>query len=597
MPFLVKDLIEGRPLPTTCKLDDSAQAALALMIEHDYSQLPVVDADERPVGLVSSDSIVRALHYFDISLTALRVSHALIKVTRNQLHHREDDLFELLDLLRDTYAALIVDGDNKLEGIVTSYDATEYFRRRSEDIMLVEDVEMMVREYILAAFMGSNGELKQEELDAFVAETLSDNSDLRGRFAKALAAYLAGENGAKPKIDQTLLNTAWEHMASKGKKHDFSDLTLANYVALLTRKDRWTFYQPTFGLEPRALYKMLDEVRKIRNGLAHFRGEISHHQRDLLRFCSDWLARHQPTLPAPPVAPPTIVGSGDAVQEAHTSSAEGTVQGPVAASEEPQPPVFEEHPQRESRYEPLARYLQGQPPETDAIEMTFVAIEELIGDQLPPSARRHRSMWANDPSSRPQAQQWLDAGWRVSRVSLDDERVVFTRNKESERAYISFFTELQAELERSAPGLFQFLPSDGRYFVGVGTVRTAGKTVASFYCSFTRTKRFRVELYLDTYEQRTTKQLFDALSDRKEEIEAEVGDKLSWERLDDNRPSRIARYYPGTINDAPGALANLRARAVEAAKRFVPVLRRHLIDVIPDVLGTSVSEPVVETLR
>lgn len=599
MPFLVKDLIEGRPRPMSCKLDEPAQAALAVMIEHDYSQMPVVDAEERPVGMVSSDSIVRALHYFDITLPALRVSHALMKVAR---HHLEDDLFELLDVLRDSYAVLIVDSDNKLAGIVTSYDATEYFRRRSEDIMLVEDVEMMVREYILAAFTDPNGELKQDELDAFVAETLSENNDLRGRFAKALSAYLAGESGTKPKLDQTLLNNAWQHIATKGKKRDFSDLTLANYVALLTRKDRWQFYQSTFGLEPNALYKVLDEVRKIRNGLAHFRGEISAQQRDMLRFCSEWLARHQPAPPAaqlvatPVIINTSIISSPEITQVPDVLNAEGTVQ-PQPALEEVQPPVVEETRSGGSRYEPLARYLQSQPADIDSIELSLTAIEEIIGDPLPPSARRHRAAWANDPTNKPQAQQWLDAGWRVSRVSLDDQRIVFTRNKEYERAYIAFFTELQAELERSSPGLFQYLPSEGRYWMGVGTIRVPNKGVAWFYCSFTRTRRFRVELYIDTHNQQTTKQLFDALQDRKEQIEAEVGDKLSWERLDDNRPSRIARYYPGTINDAPGALANLRARAVEAAKRFVPVLRRHLTDVIPDVLGSPVVEPVVETPR
>lgn len=594
MPFLVKDLIEGRARPLSCKLDDPAQAALAVMIEHDYSQLPVLDADERPIGMVSSDSIVRALHYFDITLPALRVSHALLKASR---HHLEDDLFDLLNVLRDTYAVLIVNSDNKLVGIVTSYDATEYFRRRSEDIMLVEDVEMMVREYILAAFTDPNGDLKQDELDAFVAETLSDHNDLRGRFTKALATYVAGDNGAKPKLDQTLINMAWQHIATKGKKRDFNDLTLANYVALLTRKDRWAFYQSCFGLEAGALFKMLDEVRKIRNGLAHFRGEISPRQRDLLRFCSDWLARHQPVLPTPTLGGPAHSSVPEAAQGTQAEAFALNGQPPLAAPEDPPPAMVEDQPAQDSRFEPLARYLQAQAVDLDAVELTLTQIEQLIGDALPASARRHRSMWANDPATRPQAQQWLEAGWRVSRVNLDEERIVFTRNKEYEQAYLKFFTALQTDLEQAAPGMFQFQPSEGRYWMGVDTIRIPNKGMAWFYCSFTRTKRFRVELYIDTHDQQSTKQLFDALSDRKEQIEAEVGDQLSWERLDANRPSRIARYYPGSINDTSGALANLRARAVEAAQRFVPVLRRHATDVIPGILGSPVLEPVVEMSR
>ncbi|NTV65423.1 MAG: DUF4268 domain-containing protein [Oscillochloris sp.] len=603
MPFLIKDLIEGRPRPLACAVDAPAQDALAMMIEHDYSQLPVVDATNHPLGMVSSDSLLRALHYFGITLQKLRVSHGLIKTSK---YHPEDDLFELLDALRDSYAALIVDSDECLVGIVTSYDATEYFRRRSEDVMLVEDVETTIREYILAAFTDASGDLKRDDLDAFVTETLSDNRDLRTRFSKAIATYTAGDQTGKPQVDQARLNEAFKQFAAKGQQRAFEDLTLANYVALLTRKDRWDFYAPTFGLEPSALFSVLDEVRKIRNGLAHFRGEISTRQRDLLRFCSDWLARHQPTMPTTvalvatsitagaPILDQPILGTSVTTQAANSGSAHGVVHDSIALSEAPQPPDAEEGQSSDSRYVPLARFLQSQPSDADAVELSFAAIEEIIGEQLPASARRHRSMWANDPISRPQARQWLNAGWRVSGANLDAERIVFTRNKEHERAYLTFFAALQAELEQAAPGMFQFMPSNGRYYLGLGTVSIPTKNIASFFCSFTRTKRFRVELVIDIRDEHTTKQIFDALADRKAQIEDEIGEKLSWERMEDNRPSRIARYYSGTIKDTTGALSNLRARAVEAARRFVPVLRTHMAEVVPGVLGAPVVDTAAE---
>ena len=42
MPTSAFDLIEGRAFPTCVKMMDSLVEALELMIENDYSQLPVV---------------------------------------------------------------------------------------------------------------------------------------------------------------------------------------------------------------------------------------------------------------------------------------------------------------------------------------------------------------------------------------------------------------------------------------------------------------------------------------------------------------------------------------------------------------------------
>lgn len=61
MPYSVGKLISGRGVPVTVCPDESVQSAVDKMIEHDYSQLPVIDKDGRPTGMVTSDSILRAL--------------------------------------------------------------------------------------------------------------------------------------------------------------------------------------------------------------------------------------------------------------------------------------------------------------------------------------------------------------------------------------------------------------------------------------------------------------------------------------------------------------------------------------------------------
>ena len=56
----------------------------------------------------------------------------------------------------------------------------------------------------------------------------------------------------------------------------------------------------------------------------------------------------------------------------------------------------------------------------------------------------------------------------------------------------------------------------------------------------------RIELYLDTGEQDTTKDIFDKLFTRKEELEEKLG-PIEWERLNNRRASRIALYRDGHI--------------------------------------------------
>ncbi len=118
MPFTVQQLIESHQEPVTVSPQDTVQKALILLAEHDFSQLPVVDEDKKPLGIVTGDSILHALSNFGVSLTALRVFHAIMKV---DTYSPDEDLFDLLDDLKNTNAVLIVNAEGTLIGIVTSY--------------------------------------------------------------------------------------------------------------------------------------------------------------------------------------------------------------------------------------------------------------------------------------------------------------------------------------------------------------------------------------------------------------------------------------------------------------------------------------------
>src|SRR6266480_5147025 len=182
MPFTVQQLIEGRQEPVAVSPQDTVKKALELMIEHDFSQLPVVDESRKALGIVTSDSILRALNNFSVPLADLHVSHAMVKIHRK--YSPDEDLFDLLDDLKNTYAVLIINTEESLIGIVTSYDTTEYFRRRAEDMMFVEDIETTLRDFIRIAYANGTDEPDSKILSTTISEIT--DTDLRKKFQNAL---------------------------------------------------------------------------------------------------------------------------------------------------------------------------------------------------------------------------------------------------------------------------------------------------------------------------------------------------------------------------------------------------------------------------
>ena len=558
MPFTVQQLIEGCPKPMTVLPDDPANKALELMAEYDYSQLPVVDEQKIAQGLVTSDSILRALSYFGVTVDKLQVSAAMVKAAR---FRPDEDLFELLAKLRDTYAVLIIDRDSRLIGMITSYDAMEYFRRRAEDMMYIEDIEVTLKDHIMAAFINESGETDQAALEAAIRDINNSKRLPRNRFLNALHCYLQLSGNSDPTPNKNWANEAYERLSDKEQPKAIDDLTLSDYAELLLHKSRWAAYGSRFGLDEDAIRRLLDGVRKTRNTLAHFRSEISEQQRAQLRFCKDWLYRHQRgiLINLATGVSQTVIEKSVLKEPPGAYAVSAAVAAEIIPAEETREPD-------ESRYAPLARWLQTQ--REDKARMTFEQIEQIIGDRLPESARQHRSWWANDAEGHVQSQQWLEAGWRVATLNMMDEQVTFVRAQERERAYIDFFSALCRALDPMAPFRIKdhtLTGANWHTFVGLPE---AGHQMAVLAFTLASGKRARVELYIDSGDKDRNKQIFDQLHLLKGEMEAVLKEPLAWERLDNSRASRIALYRPGAITDSEQDLESLRQWAVEAIVRF-----------------------------
>lgn len=82
-------------------------------------------------------------------------------------------------------------------------------------------------------------------------------------------------------------------------------------------------------------------------------------------------------------------------------------------------------------YRPLKDHLSAR--RDREVTFTYKEIEKILGCALPPSAHGEsiRQWWANT-MTHSQSRAWLEAGWRA-RISVDDKRVVFTRDRENQQ--------------------------------------------------------------------------------------------------------------------------------------------------------------------
>lgn len=81
-----------------------------------------------------------------------------------------------------------------------------------------------------------------------------------------------------------------------------------------------------------------------------------------------------------------------------------------------------------SKYDRLGRYLKFRGAFTSVVKLSFARIDGIMGDNLPMRAFRHRKWWSNSPSSV-HSKAWLNAGWKIQDVSLEEGYVIFQRMK------------------------------------------------------------------------------------------------------------------------------------------------------------------------
>lgn len=86
-------------------------------------------------------------------------------------------------------------------------------------------------------------------------------------------------------------------------------------------------------------------------------------------------------------------------------------------------------PRTMSPYSGLTGYLRFRGAFTSSVKLSFARVDGIIGENLPMSAYSSEKWWDNLPSS-PHAKGWLEAGWEVREVNLEEGYVVFKKVRE-----------------------------------------------------------------------------------------------------------------------------------------------------------------------
>ncbi|MGI4865845.1 MAG: DUF7662 domain-containing protein [Janthinobacterium lividum] len=367
------------------------------------------------------------MRFFTARVQELRVNDALKKLP---VFPEDEDLLDIIDILLKESAVLLV-SKNKLVHIVTGYDTNQYFRRRAEDIVLLEDIEGYLKGHLKAAYTSEDS--LQKDIEVFIEgarkKTESSLSALR-----TCIEDVCNQKGIPPiPKDSVIKDTLDKHFPplEGDKKKTFDKLSLNDYIDLAKRN--WSSLETVLGISKGGLSKdawatMMYEVRNIRNDIFHFRSNITPVQRQLLRFCANWYKARQSNSSTNsnqnPAEENTQEDYGNATAE-YTKAVVDTNIFLQYLWQNSEKERFKEEISIEDKYAPLASFLKDNLDDgTNFFDTSIDLIEKIIKQPLPKAAREHNSWW-HDYS--PQSRQWLQTGWSVGAVNLNAQQISFYR--------------------------------------------------------------------------------------------------------------------------------------------------------------------------
>lgn len=233
-------------IPPDCRVRD----AVALMREHGYSQVPVVQ-NGQVLGVFSFRSLAQeaantTLEEWMRQKCApgdLQVDEFLEPFQFARVTEEMNRVFDAMD--RDN--GVLIGTPERLVGILTPMDFLRYFYQVASPFVMVSEIELALRALIRFA-------LSPEKIVTAARRCLS-------------SAY-----GSEEKVPTSL-----------------EDMTFDNYKSLISHGENWPDFAPVFGGTRTRVSGKLKEIGEIRNDLFHFKREITTQDHQTLADHRNWL--------------------------------------------------------------------------------------------------------------------------------------------------------------------------------------------------------------------------------------------------------------------------------------------------------------------
>ena len=244
---LVKSLLPEEQKVVAAPPEMKVADAIELMLEHNYSQLPVV-AGNAVLGVFSFRSLSAGMLEMgspgaplgDLPVDEFMEEFAFV--------HPSDSWESLLDLLDRDDGVLVGNWDH-LGGILTAMDVLEYLHGIARPFVLLAEIELSLRRIINAC-------VSDEEWEDCVANGL----------------------GGKYPSDRI--------------PADLTEVTFNDYMQIIGCKENWSLFAVAFGQDEgqrKRTISRLTQARLLRNDVFHFRRRLTEYDQQRLADCRAWL--------------------------------------------------------------------------------------------------------------------------------------------------------------------------------------------------------------------------------------------------------------------------------------------------------------------
>lgn len=241
--FRIGNLPAANKALTTVGQDDPLNKAVTMMLQFDYSQLPIMHGEREVKGMISWKSIGSR---YAIGGECCKVQHCREDA---QVVDGNGTLFDAIPtLVKHGYVLVRNPQDRKITGIVTASDLSLQFQQLAEPFLLLREIELHIRQLL-------QGKVLPEDFD-----------------------WLGSADTTAP------------------KPNSISDLSFGGYIRLVQRPQVWQ--RLALNINQASLVKQLEDVRQIRNDVMHFDPDpMTPKQLDVLKNAAKFMQQLYELLP------------------------------------------------------------------------------------------------------------------------------------------------------------------------------------------------------------------------------------------------------------------------------------------------------------